>query len=54
MAYMDGHHKYMFDEENIVVILEKVGFKHVMLRDFDKTLDLEVRDFQSIYVKAEK
>lgn len=54
MAYMDGHHQYMFDEENIVVILGKVGFKHVMLRDFDKTLDLEVRDFQSIYVKAEK
>lgn len=54
MAYMDGHHKHMFDEENIIVILEKVGFKHVMLRDFDKTLDLEVRDFQSIYVKAEK
>jgi len=51
---MDGHHKYMFDEENIIVILKKAGFKHVMLRDFDKTLDLEVRNFQSIYVKAEK
>lgn len=54
MAYMDGHHMYMFDEENIVVILKKVGFKHVILRDFDKTLDLEVRNYQSIYVKAEK
>jgi len=54
MAYMDGHHKYMFDEENIIVILKKAGFKHVMLRDFDKTLDLEVRNYQSIYVQAEK
>jgi predicted SAM-dependent methyltransferase len=54
MAYMDGHHKYMFDEENIVVILERAGFKHVGLRDFDKTLDFEVRDFQSIYVQGEK
>ncbi len=54
MAYMDNHHKYMFDEENIIVILEKAGFNHVMLRDFDKSLDLGVRNFQSIYVKAEK
>ena len=54
MAYMDGHHQYMFDEENIIVILRKAGFKHAMLRDFDKTLDLEIRNHQSIYVKAEK
>jgi predicted SAM-dependent methyltransferase len=54
MAYMDGHHQYMFDEENIIVILKNVGFREVKLRDFDKTLDLEVRDFQSIYVQAEK
>lgn len=54
MAYMDGHHKYMFDEENIIVILNKAGFKNVRLRDFNKALDLEVRDFQSIYVQAEK
>lgn len=54
MAYMDGHHHYMFDKENIIVVLEKVGFRNVRLRDFDKTLDMEVRDFQSIYVQAEK
>jgi predicted SAM-dependent methyltransferase len=54
VAYMDGHHRYMFDEENIVVILKEAGFTNVRLREFDRTLDLEVRDFQSIYVKAEK
>lgn len=54
ISYMDGHHKYMFDEENIVVILKKAGFRNVRLRDFDKTLDLEVRDYQSIYVQGEK
>lgn len=54
MAYMAGHHKYMFDEENIISILNKVGFRNVSLREFDKALDLEVRDFQSIYVRAEK
>ncbi len=54
MAYMDGHHKYMFDEGNLVVILKKAGFKQVRLRGFDKSLDLVARDYQSIYVQAVK
>ncbi|MDG5469922.1 methyltransferase domain-containing protein [Deltaproteobacteria bacterium IMCC39524] len=54
MAYMAGHHRYMFDEENLVAVLNLAGFNNVRLRGFDKTLDLEVRDFQSIYVQAEK
>jgi predicted SAM-dependent methyltransferase len=54
IAYMDGHHNYMFDEENLLVILEKTGFKNVRLREFDQTLDMEVRNFQTIYVLAEK
>jgi predicted SAM-dependent methyltransferase len=54
MAYMDGHHKYMFDEENIIFILKSKGFKNVRLRMFDPSLDLKERDFESIYVEAEK
>jgi predicted SAM-dependent methyltransferase len=54
MAYMDGHHQYMFDEENLLEVLKKAGFSNVALRYFDKGLDLEFRDFQSIYVEAEK
>lgn len=54
MAYMDGHHHYMFDEENIVIILKKTGFKNVKLRDFDKAVDLDVRNYESIYVQGEK
>jgi predicted SAM-dependent methyltransferase len=54
MAYMDGHHRYMFDDENIIVILKRAGFRNVSLRDFDRTLDLEVRDFESIYAQGEK
>ncbi|MBI1912003.1 MAG: methyltransferase domain-containing protein [Deltaproteobacteria bacterium] len=54
MAYMDGHHRYMFDEENILAILKKAGFKNPRLREFDPELDLKVRDSQSIYVIAEK
>ncbi|GBU25056.1 glycosyl transferase [Fibrobacteria bacterium R8-3-H12] len=54
MAYMDGHHKYMFDEENILCILAKAGFREVKLRCFDNLLDLEGRNFESIYAEAIK
>lgn len=54
IAYMDGHHHYMFDEENILIILQKIGFNNVRLRDFDEALDLRERDYESIYVRAEK
>ena len=48
-AYMDGHHKYMFDEENLLHILNSKGFKKVHLRDFDCNLDIIERDYESIY-----
>jgi predicted SAM-dependent methyltransferase len=54
MAYMEGHHQYMFDEENIVFILGKVCFKNVRLRKYDEQLDMKIRDFQSIYVLGTK
>jgi predicted SAM-dependent methyltransferase len=54
VAYMDGEHKYMFDEENILCILESKGFKNVRLRQFDPSLDLKERDYGSIYAAAEK
>jgi predicted SAM-dependent methyltransferase len=54
MAYMDGEHKYMFDEENLLYILRSKGFKDVRLRRFDPDLDLEARDLESIYAEAEK
>lgn len=54
MAYMDGHHRYMFDEENIIAILGRAGLRSARLRPFDAGLDIKQRDFQSIYVQAEK
>jgi hypothetical protein len=54
IAYMDGLHKYMFDEENLLHILESRGFKNVHLRQFDPSLDSQARDFESIYAEAEK
>jgi predicted SAM-dependent methyltransferase len=53
-AYMDCEHKYMFDEQNLVFVLTSKGFRNVRLREFDPTLDLEVRQFESIYAEAEK
>jgi hypothetical protein len=51
---MDGHHKYMFDEENLVYILISHGFKNVKVRDFDINIDMLDRDFESIYAIANK
>ncbi len=54
MAYMNGDHKYMFDEENLIYILQEAGFRNVHLRGFNPNLDLDWRDFESIYAEAEK
>jgi predicted SAM-dependent methyltransferase len=54
MAYMGGHHKYLFDEENLPFILSKRGFNNVRLREFDPSLDLKERDYESIYAVALK
>lgn len=53
-AYMDGHHKYMFDEENLIYILTSKGFQNVCQRKFDPDIDSKERDFESIYVEAIK
>lgn len=53
-AYMDGQHKYMFDEENLLYILKAKGFQNVRQRKFDACLDQREREFDSIYAEAEK
>ncbi len=54
MAYMDGLHKYMFDEDNLLHILVNRGFRNVHLRRFDPSLDTKMRDYESIYAEALK
>lgn len=54
VAYMNGRHKYMFDKENLLFILQAKGFKNARLRWFDPTLDRQKYDFESIYAEAEK
>lgn len=54
MMYMNGQHKYMFDEENLINTLLMAGFKKVNLREFDSMIDLSERDYESIYAVARK
>ncbi|NIK74774.1 putative SAM-dependent methyltransferase [Thermonema lapsum] len=49
IAYMDGHHKYLFDEENLKYLVEYVGFKNVKIVEFDGSVDLFERKHESIY-----
>ena len=44
----------MFDEKNLIIILERKGFRNVRLRNLDPGLDLKERDFESIYAEAQK
>lgn len=54
IAYMNQLHKYMFDEENLIGTLKKVPFSSVALREFDGTIDLRCRHYESIYAVALK
>lgn len=52
--YMGGQHRYMFDEDNILIILKDIGFNSVRLRDFDPNLDQMERKYESIYAECSK
>ena len=53
VAYMDAH-RHMFDEENLVAVLKAAGFSEVNLCNFDPTIDMKEREFESIYAVAIK
>jgi predicted SAM-dependent methyltransferase len=52
IAYMAGHHRYLFDQENLVGVLERAGFDPVRARGFDPAIDVPERDHESIYAIA--
>lgn len=54
IAYMAGEHKYMFDQDNLLHVLEEAGFQDVKPRVFDPALDRPDRDVQSIYASAKR
>lgn len=47
--YMDGEHKYMYDETSLLNTLKLAGFKNVSLRDADQILDVPSRVYESIF-----
>jgi predicted SAM-dependent methyltransferase len=54
VAYMDGEHKYMFDQQNLLHILTAAGFANVTQRDFDPNTDKAERDYESLYAIGTK
>jgi len=54
MGYLDGIHKFMFDEENLPLIINYVGFRNCKIRTFKSGLDMPERQHESIYVEAVK
>lgn len=54
VAYMGGHHQHLFDEENLLLILAEASFKNVRLREFEPSLDLEERRYETIYAEGKK
>lgn len=54
VAYMGGEHMYMFDQENLVNILARSGFRSASLREFDAQIDSTERKEGSIYAIAYK
>lgn len=54
MFYMDGHHKFMFDAENLAFHCQAAGFARCAPRSFDPTLDMAARDYESLYMSCRK
>ncbi|MBN8560364.1 MAG: methyltransferase domain-containing protein [Leptolyngbya sp. UWPOB_LEPTO1] len=52
--YMDGYHRYMFDEDNMIAVLREAGFSQARLRPFDPELDQLGRQYESLYAEALK
>ncbi|MFN2127554.1 MAG: class I SAM-dependent methyltransferase [Anaerolineales bacterium] len=54
VAYMDGQHFHLFDQENLIAILCRSGFREVKGREFDPELDRRDRDHTSLYIQGLK
>lgn len=54
MGSLNGLHKWMFDDENLPLIVKSVGFEEVKIREFKDGLDLLGRKDESIYVEGIK
>ncbi|MEO8435107.1 MAG: methyltransferase domain-containing protein [Pyrinomonadaceae bacterium] len=55
-AYQSGEHKRVFDEEKIILLLQKIGYRSAEVSSFQSEIDApgEVRTRYSFYVEAIK
>jgi len=54
IAYLGGDHKFMFDVDNLPLVLAEAGFRDVHMREFDPAIDVPYRRDESIYAEAVK
>ena len=54
IAYLGGEHKFLFDSENLPLVIAEAGFRDVHLREFDASIDVDYRRHESIYAEAMK
>lgn len=54
LFYMDGHHRFMFDAENLAFHCEAAGFTRCLRRAFDPEIDSIDRDYESLYMSCRK
>lgn len=54
VAYMDGEHKYLFDIDNLLHLLNQAGLVSVRERSIDLVVDRPERDYESIYAIGTK
>lgn len=54
VAYLDGEHRYMFDQENLLHVLKDAGFVNVHSRQFDPIIDDREREAESIFALGVK
>jgi len=52
--YMDGGHRYMFDQQHGLAVIRATGFEEVEVRAFDPALDRADRQYESLYFVARK
>ncbi len=52
IAYMDGCHKYLFDDKILLNMLRTAGFRNVQLRSFDPTIGVAARQHESLYAQC--
>ena len=54
IAYMANEHRCLFDQDSLVLRLREAGFSDVHAREFDGSIDLPERRFESIYASGKK